>query len=46
MIISLKRWGEMAAALWAEVMMDELHAEALQDNELWDEYTIVETAGG
>lgn len=37
MIISLKRWAQMASDLWAEVLMDELHAEALQDNALWDE---------
>ena len=37
MIISLKRWGQMAAALWDEVMRDADHIDALQDNESWDE---------
>lgn len=41
MIVSLKRWCELAARCWAEAVAqadrEEDHREALEDNMLWDE---------
>ena len=44
MIITLKQWSEQVAKLWDEALRDVDHAEALQDNELWDEVSNPPTA--